>query len=243
MPLMRLKHGNAHGDSTAFGGGGAAAAAQRDDDDDKCVGWLFLCRSLALLRVLTLCCRHQSWSRFGDVISMTDGSRDVNDLFCTSEAAVQICNYTRQIVITMLSRTASMACARFGSRRVATAATLSSSVLRHARSTPTAAASAPAVGSLWTLPRSGTADNALRTFGTVREVATADDALRFSGYSAIDFTIPEDAPVYDAVQKFAAFNIGCLVTVDSAGTCCMLICARTIALSVLFHWLDLHWNM
>jgi hypothetical protein len=58
-----------------------------------------------------------------------------------------------------------------------------------------------------------------RTFVTsVKEAATADDALRFSGYSAIDFTIPEDAPVYDAVQKFAAFNIGCLVTVDTAGT-------------------------
>lgn len=57
-----------------------------------------------------------------------------------------------------------------------------------------------------------------RYFGTsVKEAATADDALRFSGYSAIDFTIPEDAPVYDAVQKFAAFNIGCLVTVDAAG--------------------------
>ena len=57
-----------------------------------------------------------------------------------------------------------------------------------------------------------------RYFGTsVKEAATADDALRFSGYSAIDFTIPEDAPVYDAVQKFAAFNIGCLVTVDTAG--------------------------
>lgn len=57
-----------------------------------------------------------------------------------------------------------------------------------------------------------------RTLGTsVKEAATADDALRFSGYSAIDFTIPEDAPVYDAVQKFAAFNIGCLVTVDTAG--------------------------
>jgi hypothetical protein len=52
---------------------------------------------------------------------------------------------------------------------------------------------------------------------SVREAATADDALRFSGYSAIDFTIPEDAPVYDAVQKFAAYNIGCLVTVDTAG--------------------------
>lgn len=57
-----------------------------------------------------------------------------------------------------------------------------------------------------------------RGLTTVRDAATADDALRFSGYSEIDFTVPEDAPVYDAVQKFAAFNIGCLVTVDTAGT-------------------------
>jgi len=54
---------------------------------------------------------------------------------------------------------------------------------------------------------------------TVRDAATIDDALKFSGYSSIDFTIPEDAPTYDAVQKFAAFNIGCLVTTDKAGAC------------------------
>lgn len=54
-----------------------------------------------------------------------------------------------------------------------------------------------------------------RSFATVRQ--TADDALKYSGYSSIDFTIKEDAMVYDAVQKFAAFNIGCLVTTDSAG--------------------------
>jgi hypothetical protein len=44
------------------------------------------------------------------------------------------------------------------------------------------------------------------------------DALVYSGYSEIDFTIPEGATVYEAVQKLAAFNIGCLVTVDAAGT-------------------------
>jgi hypothetical protein len=44
--------------------------------------------------------------------------------------------------------------------------------------------------------------------------ATASDALDVSGYKSIDYTIKEDAMVYDAVQKFAAFNIGCLVTVD-----------------------------
>lgn len=51
------------------------------------------------------------------------------------------------------------------------------------------------------------------------EAATVADALKFSGYSEIDFTIKEDAKVYDAVQKFAAFNIGCLVVTDAAGEC------------------------
>ena len=72
-----------------------------------------------------------------------------------------------------------------------------------------------------------------RTMGTsVKEVATADDALRFSGYSAIDFTILEDAPVYDAVQKFAAYNIGCLVTVDTAGMCICCCCVYSFVLFV-----------
>jgi len=56
---------------------------------------------------------------------------------------------------------------------------------------------------------------------TVQEAAsasrTADDALKYSGYQSIDYTIKEDATVFDAVQKFAAFNIGCLVVTDSAG--------------------------
>lgn len=58
-----------------------------------------------------------------------------------------------------------------------------------------------------------------RAFTTVQEAvaATADDALSLSCYEAIDFKIKESQPVYDAVQKFAAFNIGCLVTTDEAG--------------------------
>jgi hypothetical protein len=43
---------------------------------------------------------------------------------------------------------------------------------------------------------------------------TAYDALSRSGYNSIDYTIKDSATVYDAVHKFAAFNIGCLVTVD-----------------------------
>ena len=58
---------------------------------------------------------------------------------------------------------------------------------------------------------------ASRSMVTVKEGLTATDAWNKSCYSGIDYTIREDLPVYDAVQKFAAYNIGCLVTVDEAG--------------------------
>mmetsp|Transcript_6945 Transcript_6945/g.10544 ORF Transcript_6945/g.10544 Transcript_6945/m.10544 type:complete len:182 (+) Transcript_6945:138-683(+) len=64
-----------------------------------------------------------------------------------------------------------------------------------------------------------------RTFVTV-EKATADDALGLSGYKSIDYTINEDSTVYDAVSKFAAFNIGCLVTIDGAGSMTGIISER-----------------
>jgi hypothetical protein len=54
-------------------------------------------------------------------------------------------------------------------------------------------------------------------FATVKEGLTATDAWNKSCYSGIDYTINEDLPVYDAVQKFAAYNVGCLVTVDAEG--------------------------
>jgi hypothetical protein len=46
---------------------------------------------------------------------------------------------------------------------------------------------------------------------------TANDAAKVSGYAEIDYIIAEDSPVLEAVQKFAAYNIGCLVTTDAAG--------------------------
>mmetsp|Transcript_31374 Transcript_31374/g.66041 ORF Transcript_31374/g.66041 Transcript_31374/m.66041 type:complete len:191 (+) Transcript_31374:80-652(+) len=52
---------------------------------------------------------------------------------------------------------------------------------------------------------------------TVKEGLTATDAWNKSCYSEMDYTVNEDDPVFAAVQKFAAYNIGCLVTVDSAG--------------------------
>jgi hypothetical protein len=52
---------------------------------------------------------------------------------------------------------------------------------------------------------------------TIEDASTAADAAALSGYSDIDFVISDDSPVIDAVQRFAAYNIGCLVTTDSAG--------------------------
>ncbi len=56
-----------------------------------------------------------------------------------------------------------------------------------------------------------------RSMVTVKEGLTATDAWNKSCYSGIDYTISDELPVYDAVQKFAAYNIGCLVTVDGDG--------------------------
>ena len=52
---------------------------------------------------------------------------------------------------------------------------------------------------------------------TVKEGLTATDAWNKSCYSDIDYTINENDTVYEAVQKFAAYNVGCLVTVDAEG--------------------------
>lgn len=52
---------------------------------------------------------------------------------------------------------------------------------------------------------------------TIEQVATADEAWKKSCFSGMDFTINDEETVYDAVQKLAGFNIGCLVTVDGDG--------------------------
>jgi signal recognition particle GTPase len=58
---------------------------------------------------------------------------------------------------------------------------------------------------------------AFRGLTTVQEALTAADAAALSGYSNIEYSIDENSLVFDAVQKFAAYNIGCLVTTDTAG--------------------------
>ena len=58
---------------------------------------------------------------------------------------------------------------------------------------------------------------AVRSFTGVG-VTTAAEAAKLSGYSNIEFRINEESMVIDAVQQFAANNIGCLVTVNESGT-------------------------
>ena len=56
-----------------------------------------------------------------------------------------------------------------------------------------------------------------RMMGTLDESIEASEAYKKSCYLQIDFTIDEDSFVYEAVQKFSAYNVGCLVTVDGDG--------------------------
>eukprot|EP00558_Chaetoceros_sp_UNC1202_P004458 CAMPEP_0197232578 /NCGR_PEP_ID=MMETSP1429-20130617/839_1 /TAXON_ID=49237 /ORGANISM="Chaetoceros sp., Strain UNC1202" /LENGTH=162 /DNA_ID=CAMNT_0042690649 /DNA_START=114 /DNA_END=602 /DNA_ORIENTATION=+ len=51
----------------------------------------------------------------------------------------------------------------------------------------------------------------------LEESASAKSAWEKSCYFEMDFTISEDAPVYEVVQKFAAYDVGCLVTTCANG--------------------------
>ena len=57
------------------------------------------------------------------------------------------------------------------------------------------------------------------TFGTAEKKGSILDAWKKSCYHKMDFTISEDATVYEAVEKFSAYDVGALVTVDSEGAC------------------------
>jgi len=63
-----------------------------------------------------------------------------------------------------------------------------------------------------------TASVATRFMGTLEETPSARSAWEKSCYFEMDFSISEEATVYEAVQKFAAYDIGCLVTTDVKGT-------------------------
>jgi hypothetical protein len=57
----------------------------------------------------------------------------------------------------------------------------------------------------------------IRTMATLGDVDDAEKAWKASCYYEMDFTISEDDTVYEAVQKFAAFDVGAFVTTDSSG--------------------------
>jgi len=56
-----------------------------------------------------------------------------------------------------------------------------------------------------------------RSMCTVATAFTAGHAAELSGYNKIDFCIDEDATVLEAVQRFVAHDIGCLVTQNNNG--------------------------
>ena len=62
-----------------------------------------------------------------------------------------------------------------------------------------------------------TANKYFSTVGNVATSATAKDAAALGCYNTADFCIDETSSVYDAVQRFCAYNIGCLVTTDTQG--------------------------
>merc|ERR550539_1823171 len=52
---------------------------------------------------------------------------------------------------------------------------------------------------------------------TLEENPSAKSAWEKSCYFEMDFTVAEEATVYEAVQKFAAYDVGCLVTTCENG--------------------------
>jgi len=52
---------------------------------------------------------------------------------------------------------------------------------------------------------------------TLEDSNTAKGAWEKSCYFEMDFTIPDTSSVYEAVQKFSAYDVGCLVTTDTTG--------------------------
>ena len=66
---------------------------------------------------------------------------------------------------------------------------------------------------------------------TLEESQTARAAWEKSCYYEMDFTIGDECTVFEAVQKFAAYDIGCLVTTNDKGkrnrNVGLIICAKS----------------
>ena len=55
-----------------------------------------------------------------------------------------------------------------------------------------------------------------RKFSSIVTPVSAMEVFKKSCYHKIDFKINEDSPVQEAVNRFTAFNIGCLAVTDSS---------------------------
>jgi len=53
-----------------------------------------------------------------------------------------------------------------------------------------------------------------RKFSAIVTPVSAMEVFKKSCYHKIDFKINEDSPVQEAVNRFTAFNIGCLAVTD-----------------------------
>lgn len=54
-------------------------------------------------------------------------------------------------------------------------------------------------------------------FGTAEKRGSVMDAWKKSCYFEMDYTISENASVYEAVEKFAGYDVGALIAVDTEG--------------------------
>eukprot|EP00571_Detonula_confervacea_P016329 CAMPEP_0172299176 /NCGR_PEP_ID=MMETSP1058-20130122/1541_1 /TAXON_ID=83371 /ORGANISM="Detonula confervacea, Strain CCMP 353" /LENGTH=162 /DNA_ID=CAMNT_0013008527 /DNA_START=161 /DNA_END=649 /DNA_ORIENTATION=- len=64
------------------------------------------------------------------------------------------------------------------------------------------------------------------------EARDASHAWKKSCYSGIDYTIGDESTVIEAVEKFAAYNVGCLVTKDEDGKLSGVISERDYIMKV-----------
>jgi len=55
-----------------------------------------------------------------------------------------------------------------------------------------------------------------RKFSSITTPVSAIDVFKKSCYHKIDFKINEDSSVQEAVNRFTAFNIGCLAVTDNS---------------------------
>mmetsp|Transcript_9813 Transcript_9813/g.12431 ORF Transcript_9813/g.12431 Transcript_9813/m.12431 type:complete len:190 (-) Transcript_9813:1119-1688(-) len=63
-------------------------------------------------------------------------------------------------------------------------------------------------------------------FGTAEKQGSVMNAWEKSCYHEMDYTISEDASVYNAVEKFSGYDVGALVAVDSEGKLAGIISER-----------------